>query len=357
MLLAFFSLKRALKRKLLILTYLALLVIYLTLYCAVPFYIMPSVDQTKRKQLNELVSQIVKGFSNTTEKARKIYDWITSPSRFSNVYRNYKIDNYIVFLSKPPFICLRSLGEDRPLWFLFSRCGACMEYSLLYRELTSAANLTVRSVHNPGEDHNWDEVLVDGKWIIVDPGWPVFNPSPTFYEVKRHVNVSYVYARYPNGSIVDVTDRYTNTSLIRIRVTYPNGKPVENASLEFYSLNLGEPRLLKHLSPCTNASGSCSVKLGGGLYKLKVIKMEGLFGYSEEIEFEVEEGKPESLTLILQKDIFHLALSSEAISIISQVALPMFGFVWLACLMILPQAIIELLQIDQNPKTKFRTRL
>lgn len=62
------------------------------------------------------------------------------------------------------------------MWILASRCGACIEYSLLYRGLAVASNLTVRSVHNPGEDHNWDEVLINGSWVIVGPGWPKFNP-------------------------------------------------------------------------------------------------------------------------------------------------------------------------------------
>jgi len=187
---------RTLKDKSLIIVFTCLLIAYAVLYFVVPLYVMGYVNKENREGLQSLVSGIIEDSVNGTERVRKIYEWMTNSTHLTNVYRSCSIDNYIVFIPKPPFICLRLVGEEYPLWFLSSRCGACMEYSLLFREMANAANLTVRSVHNPGEDHNWDEVLINGEWIIVDAGWPILNPSSSFYEVGRGLNVSYVYGMY-----------------------------------------------------------------------------------------------------------------------------------------------------------------
>lgn len=268
--------KGALKSRLLQTVFLALLLVYFLLYYITPAYFMPYVDAAHRR-LRDLVIEIIGNATDDLEKARRIYEW--EIAYLTNVYRSYKIDNYIVILDRPPYVCLRIIGEDCPLWPLQSRCGACMEYSLLFRELASAANLTVRSVHNPGEDHNWDEVLVDGRWIIVDPGWPLFNPSPSFYEKARGVNVSYVYARYPNGTIVNVTDRYTSTGTLKVIVIYSDGRPVVNSIIEFYSLNLRDTGMpIVGITCTTDAEGLCQIQLGGGKYRVRAVVWRGAFG-------------------------------------------------------------------------------
>ncbi|MEM2742191.1 MAG: transglutaminase-like domain-containing protein [Nitrososphaeria archaeon] len=317
-----------------------LLIGYLVLYFMTPLYIMPVIDKMQRENLRSLVSSIVKDSSNDLEKARKIYEWMINPECMKNVYREYKIDNYIVFLFKPPFVCLRLTGEKYPLWVLFSRCGACMEYALLYREIANAANLTVRSVHNPGEDHNWDEVLVGDKWMIVDASWPIFDPSPSFYEVSRGLNVSYVYAQYPNGSIIDLTKRYTNTSLVRIIVLNKNNCPIENAIVKFYSLNLNNvEREIRHLECLTDVNGSCEVRLGEGKYKIKVGKFNNLIGYFSETSLELVENDSKEVILVLHEDLMHLIMSP----VVENFALKMLdvsiGFVWLFFLNLLIEMI------------------
>ena len=323
-----FSIKAA-KEKLFVGTFIALLVIRIFLYFVTPLYIMPWINEVEKRNAQSLTFSIIKNSSSDWDKGYKIYVWMNNPSYLTKVHKCYVIDNYIVLIPKPPFICLRLIGNKYPYWFLFSRCGACMEYSLLYREMAYIANLTVRSVHNPGEDHNWDEVLINGKWIIVDPSWPLFNPSPSFYEMKRNLNISYVYAEYPNGTLVDITSKYTNTSVVKIVVT-ENDKPVKNVKIEFYSLNYRNlRRKIDNLDCITDINGSCQVRLGGGKYIVKAIKNNGLIGYSGEVKFKVEEGKDENIKIVIYEDLMHLFLSPSIMICISETLLTLMGFVWL----------------------------
>jgi len=125
--------ERTIKNRVVTATFLALLLIYLVLYCLVPAHIMPAVNEAKKRELKELAKRIVGNASSDADKARRICEWVHAC--LINIYREYRLDNYVVLLNRPPFVCLRMLGEDYPLWPLASRCGACMEYSLLYMQL------------------------------------------------------------------------------------------------------------------------------------------------------------------------------------------------------------------------------
>ena len=276
-----------------------LVIVYLLLYFIIPTYIMPLVDHNYRRSIGGLVQQIVENTSNDVDKALKIQKWVYG--NLVNVYKEYDIDNYIVFTSKPPFVCIRLIGDKYPLWVLATRCGACMEYSLLYRELAYAANLTVRSVHNPGEDHNWDEVYINGTWIIVDPSLGKFNVSSRYYEIHRGLNVSYVYAKYTNGTAVDITERYTNTSIIKIKAVYDDSSTAQ-AKVEAYSLNYRAYGLpIIGLSCYTDQSGLCQVRLGGGRYKIVVEKQSNSLTYFGEIIIEIAEGRDYNVVVTLHK--------------------------------------------------------
>jgi len=204
----------------------------------------------------------------------------------------------------PPFICIRLIEHDTPKWVFVSRCGCCAEYSLLFREIAQEANLTVRSIHNPGEDHNWDEVLINGKWIIVDPSWPIFNPLPNFYEVNRSLNVSFVYAEYPNGTRKILTHKYSNVTNISIVVLDSNKIPVSGVKISIISHNYKGKGIFTGLNCTTNEYGECTIQLGGGVYTLKAVKIEGWSVLINQTKITVNENKNLSITLRIEKDIF-----------------------------------------------------
>ena len=315
-----------------------LVIVYLLLYFIIPTCIMPLVDHNYRRSIGGLVQQIVENTSNDVDKALKIQKWVYG--NLVNVYKEYDIDNYIVFTSKPPFVCIRLIGDKYPLWVLATRCGACMEYSLLYRELAYAANLTVRSVHNPGEDHNWDEVYINGTWIIVDPSLGKFNVSSRYYEIHRGLNVSYVYAKYTNGTAVDITERYTNTSTIKIKVIQ-NNTPVAQAKIGIYSLNYYKDHGLPIIgATCyTNQNGICQIRLGGGKYRVTVEKhYDGSIYFGETI-IETTEGKDYSVTMALNKK--HIIIPPTVNTFLMHVLFLAIGLVLLCAFYIASSMIFE----------------
>ena len=327
-------LKHSLKNKILWFVFFVLLIVYIFLYHLVPSYIMKMVDSKNRETLLNSISLIVGNSTNDVEKALRIYNWVENSSGLTNVYADrYNIDHYIYFISKPPFVCLRLGNKNYPLWVLTSKCGACEEYSLLFREIANMANLTVRSIHNPGEDHNWDEVLVNGSWIIVDPGWPIFNPPPSFYEMNRSINgsnglnVSYVYGVYPNGTIIDLTERYTNVSLLKISVVDENNNPLEGVILRFDSFNLLENgKEISNLECATDKDGTCKLKLGGGSYRVKVFVGNKIFGYGNETKFYLNEEELKEIRIVIKRSLPNIRLSPRTEEVILELVIIIIGF-------------------------------
>ena len=187
------------------------------------------------------------------------------------------------------------------------------------------ANLTVRSAHNAGEDHNWDEVFIDGRWIIVDPGWPIFNPSPDFYERNRSLNISFVYGTYPNGTIVDLTERYTNVSLLKVSVVDEKNNPIEGAIVRFDSFNYFKNGW--EIYNCTtDKEGICKLKLGGGRYRVRVFVGNGVVGYYNEVIFDLTEGEEKEIRIVIKKNFFNLAISPEMAEKFVEMIEMMIGF-------------------------------
>jgi len=289
-------------RKIMATMFVALFVVFDILYVIIPMFIMPYVDGVERARLGRLVREIVGNATSDYERAYRLYMW--EAGYMVNIYGKKSLDNYVYFLDGPPYACIRLVGTEYPLWPLFSRCGACMEYSLLYRELAAAAGLAVRSVHDPGEDHNWDEVFLGGRWVVVDPSLRIFNMSPRDYGRRResYVDISYVYAVYPNGTAVDVTPSYTGTGVIAVRVML-DGTAVEGARIRVFSLNYFSRGIeIERLACLTNSSGVCTFRLGDGRYRVEASYTGGGREYGGRAVVRLAEGATRSVSIALCPD-------------------------------------------------------
>ena len=289
---------------------LLLLMIILTT-CLFPFYIQPIMKmkaEENRVVLHEIVKNITANATTNIEKAKAIYDWFGSNSgNMKNVWHKkilFQIYPLTINL-EPPYLCIRLIKHSYSLWILTSRCGACEEYALLYMEMANEAGLKVRSIHNHGEEHNWDEVFIDGRWVIVDPSQHLFDPNPSIYELGRHLNVSYVFALYPNGTIEDVTSRYTRTSTMKIRITTNEENILPNATITVYSKNYNSAGQFTGLTCKTDENGECVFYLGGGKYEIKVID-NSVIPRLAKIELEVKEDSTITLSLHAKKSILSL---------------------------------------------------
>ncbi len=257
--------------------------------------------------LHQLVDDITKDSENNTDKTLALLAWFDrgegKSENISNIYyRERESDNEILLnignsmyiFSKPPHFCTR--GDDA-MWIFSSLCGRCGEFGTLFNTMAYYANLTVRKVVCNGEDHVWNEVKIEGEWLVVDatavnlPDKTGFNLSSNFMENKvrgewkdgrTQGNVSYVYAIYPNATSeeVDITCRYTDTVNITIKTVDVNNQSISGVTIKVYSLNSANPSNYDEyiLSRKTNEIGQYTFRLGDGEYKFKVEKgsLEGV---------------------------------------------------------------------------------
>lgn len=252
-------------------------------------------------EIRELVNDLIKDAENDTEKTLALLSWFDSgykkKENISNIYnREIEKDNeillqvgddFVYIFSKPPHFCTR-LDAENDMWVFCSRCGRCGEFGTLFNTMGHYTNLTVRKVDCPGEDHVWNEVLIDDNWIIVDPtgvnlpNSNGFDLPSNFIEEKvkndlwnegimvEEGNVSYVYATYPESpdEKEDITYRYTVLTNITIKTVNINNQSIEGASIKVYSHNRLSMRYTK-LERNTNETGEYTFTLGGGDYTFK----------------------------------------------------------------------------------------
>jgi hypothetical protein len=270
-------------------------------------------SKTAKTDLHKLTSEITRGYSDDANKTKAILRWFDRDSgHITNTFgkeHSLKIYPLHVYTSKP-YICIRLIGHENPLWVLKSRCGACEEYAMFFMEMANATNLTVRSIHNHGENHNWDEILINGKWIVVDPvqvklndNKTGFNISQRFYEEDWSLNRSYIFALYPNGTTEDVTYRYTNVSNLTIITIGENKMTAPNVSIRILSDNNPKKKASDtEINSITDSEGRCEIKIGGGNYTITGAKRDDSSHLSAEATITLVENENNSTQLILKKD-------------------------------------------------------
>ena len=270
-------------------------------------------SKTAKTDLHRLTSEVTRGYSDDANKTKAILRWFDRDSgNINNILsKGHLLEIYPlrIYTSKP-YICIRLIGHENPLWVLKSRCGACEEYAMLFMEMANAADLTVRSIHNHGEDHNWDEVLIDGKWIVVDPSMVNLSKNETGFNVTQMLNegwwnLSYTFALYPNGTTEDVTYRYTNLSNLTIITIDENNVSVSNVSVRILSNNRkNKTGLNTEINSITDSEGRCEIKIGGGNYTIAGEKKEGNSHLSAKTTITLVENENNNIQLILKKDRF-----------------------------------------------------
>lgn len=233
------------------------------------FFIEPFVywkSNENRIEIRNLALRITKNCTTDEEKVIAILDWFERHR--GNMFNNWGYPSIVTGFLREIGICcddghnffkpsihlfVRTNNRDFPEWVYTIRSGRCEEYSILFREIAKYAGLTVRSIICKEADHLWDEVLIGGKWIIVDPSnvdyiraledknYTGFNLSVEGF-LKRFAKnkVSYVFAEYPDGTKEIVTERYLhpeNISNITVLTIDDRGKPVPHAKVKVYSNN------------------------------------------------------------------------------------------------------------------------
>lgn len=128
-------------------------------------------------QIDNMAKNIVKADTDSTEKARSIYTWIS---------RNISYDN-----NKAQEVINNDFEEQSGAISAFNtRKGICFDYSCLYVAMCRAAGLKVRLITGEGFNgmswinHAWNQVYIqeDNKWINVDT---TFSTAGNYFDSSR----------------------------------------------------------------------------------------------------------------------------------------------------------------------------
>ncbi len=105
---------------------------------------------------------------------------------------------------------------EMPIDIILQAKGRCGEFALLYNGLLLVNNYESRIVIDCSElkdkskkaagDHVWNEILIDGAWMHVDPTERRVN-QPLMYVIEWEKEVNLVYA-IAEKEILDVTNNY-----------------------------------------------------------------------------------------------------------------------------------------------------
>jgi hypothetical protein len=204
--------------------------------------------------------------SNTWSEKDKIYFLF---NRTNEMFPSYGGTNGVI--PEFPFLCIRS-ANDIPYLPLFTKCGACAEHANLFTALANKAGIKTRTIRNPGGDHNWVEIYLNGTWVAFESVYNKNNPAfaEYFFENKLYFPTTpiYVYVDYNNGTKTATTQEYSDIISNLTIYVHENNSSVENASV---SLDVNQTflggmytnRIQNTGFDCyTNENGFCSILLG-----------------------------------------------------------------------------------------------
>ncbi|SHK10738.1 Transglutaminase-like superfamily protein [Caminicella sporogenes DSM 14501] len=153
-------------------------------------YLIPSRFVEKNDEIIKLAEEITKNDINEYDKAKSIFKWIAENITY-DIYAN----------TEKPRSAVETLRDKK---------GDCDEISYLYAALLRALDIPAKLVSGKIQKdfHVWNEVKINGKWIIVDCTWGsgyisdnktyikklnlnYFNPNRKEYESK-FTNIEYL---------------------------------------------------------------------------------------------------------------------------------------------------------------------
>jgi len=192
--------------------------------------------------------------------------------------------------------------------------GSCGEHSVLTNALGRAVFIPTRLANNWGEDHVWNEFydeVTNGSWHHWDTTGPSID-DPERYE-RGGKDMSTVWSQRGDDYVYGITEKYTPTSRVTIKVVDRNGHPVDGACVVMESEYFVRHNPLYWPVPTislwnyTDTDGKCVFELGENYYTIDVMSQIGNYhrGYPDMNEYSptgsyhVEEGRVEELTCVI----------------------------------------------------------
>jgi len=236
------------------------IIIFMELYS--PLIMHWASESYIKDNLKEFANTYTQNISSQEGKAIALVRWQYSNYKGVYTYNQFPFIPFIRFKGFDFKICQRTDKDKDPSWVFFSKCGACGESAMLYGELVRAIGLKARVIKNPGEDHSWNEVLINNSWVVMDASWNATNVPRSYYGQAK--NLSYVFYE-ENGEKIDITKEYTNKTGVLI-IKLP--EKYNNPNVQIISHFLSPPRDSEY--KCNWINNTCKAELGINNYTLIV---------------------------------------------------------------------------------------
>lgn len=257
----------------------------------------------QRNDIYYLSTSITNSYNDEYQKINALIDW--QKAHISNSFGSEIriLHSGISFVpAKRVEFSINNDGSDRGNWTIINRAGACGNNALAFMSLANLSDIPVRTIFIEAEDHSFNEVFIDGRWVIVDiTNDTSYDISPTFYKNNWWTlfNISYAYARYPNNTIEgSLTNRYTNVSNLLIMVVDNSSLPIKNATIKIFSNNRKDRlHAYTNVSGITDDNGQFAFTIGEGNYTIEA-KNDTLSGKQENII--INGNSNETITIILK---------------------------------------------------------
>jgi hypothetical protein len=308
--------KKTLIKKIRDMWFVIIIISYLLTILFFPLVMIPFIPvraEFNQGELKKIVNDLTKDCVTDEQKTTSLLNWFDRYSgNIYNVWGAFPLDPFYFGGGKifNFIICIRT-GDENPLFVLTSRCGACGEHSGLFTEMAKEAGLEVRKVICREIDHGWAEVNINNTWIVVDPANVVhrdnksgYDLSPKSYE-KAHAgrtkNISYIYAKYPDGRTEDITNRYTNLTHINITTVDEFNKPVPNIGISVDSYNKFVNGKSTEKKFSTDSNGNYLLEIGGGDIKL-IAKSNDFIPLYNESRRTYSDNEYQNVVIVLKND-------------------------------------------------------
>ena len=136
--------------------------------------------KTKKSNTQKLALEITRGKQTNAEKAKAIFQWITTNIEYDNELRlNRKLQKEIY------------TSEENVVYHALKRKKAlCGGYAFLFKQLCEAIGIKAEVIHgftkqgntihktSQKPEHTWNAVYLNAEWKLLDITWAVSHGSP-----------------------------------------------------------------------------------------------------------------------------------------------------------------------------------
>lgn len=158
-------------------------------YCINDFYPEPWVPGESKEsvfqQIVGLTDSLVSGKAGETEKARAIFDWVSQNIAYDHTAYGYSL-KWKDGTTPTEEEMTRYTQAGDAFYTFYNRRAVCDGYAqlswLMYTIAGIPAAHIVGNSHGTNVAHAWNAVYCDGRWILLDATWSIWDMTPDYHQ-------------------------------------------------------------------------------------------------------------------------------------------------------------------------------